>query len=38
VEAAMTLLSGKTVEKEITLASRVFTKDNIDAGGEWLSE
>lgn len=38
VEAAMALLSGKTVEKEITLASRVFTKDNIDAGGEWLSE
>jgi len=38
VEAAMTLLAGKTVEKEITLASRVFTKDNIDAGGEWLSE
>ncbi|MBN2512592.1 MAG: substrate-binding domain-containing protein [Sedimentisphaerales bacterium] len=38
VEAAMALLSGKTIEKEITLASRVFTKDNIDAGGEWLSE
>jgi len=38
IEAALELLNGKTVEKEITLKSRVFTKENIDAGGEWLSE
>jgi ribose transport system substrate-binding protein len=38
IEAALGLLNGKTVEKEITLKSRVFTKENIDAGGEWLSE
>jgi len=38
IEAALELLNGKTVEKEITLKSRVFTKVNIDAGGEWLSE
>jgi ribose transport system substrate-binding protein len=38
IETALELLNGKTVEKEITLKSRVFTKENIDAGGEWLSE
>jgi ribose transport system substrate-binding protein len=38
IETALELLNGKTVAKEITLKSRVFTKENIDAGGEWLSE
>jgi ribose transport system substrate-binding protein len=38
IAAAMDILAGKPVEKEITLASRVFTKDNIEAGGEWLTE
>ena len=38
VEAAMEILNGKTVPKEITIKSRVFTKDNIDSGGQWLSE
>ncbi len=38
VETVMKILSGQAVPKEITLASRVFTKDNIDTGGQWLSE
>ncbi|MFA5292291.1 MAG: substrate-binding domain-containing protein [Phycisphaerae bacterium] len=38
VEAAMEILNGKTVPKDITIKSRIFTKENIDAGGEWLSE
>lgn len=37
IEAALTLLNGGTVEKEIVLKSRVFTPENVDAGGEWLS-
>jgi ribose transport system substrate-binding protein len=37
IETAIKLLDGETVEKEITLNSRVFTKDNIDQGGEWLT-
>jgi len=36
VEAALTLLNGGTVKKEIVLKSRVFTPENVDAGGEWL--
>ena len=36
IEIALDILSGKQVPKEITLASRVFTKDNIDRGGELL--
>ena len=36
LEIALDILSGKQVPKEITLASRVFTKDNIDRGGEFL--
>lgn len=36
IEIALDILSGKQAPKEITLASRVFTKDNIDRGGEWL--
>jgi len=37
IDAALTLLNGGTVEKEIVLKSRVFTPENVDAGGEWLS-
>jgi ribose transport system substrate-binding protein len=38
VEKAMEIFAGKTIEKEIVLASRVFTKDNVDTGGEWLKD
>ena len=37
IENALAILNGKPVPREITLPSRVFTKSNIDAGGEWLS-
>jgi ribose transport system substrate-binding protein len=36
IETALKILAGETVPKEITLSSRVFTKENIDAGGAWL--
>ena len=36
IETAVKILSGQSVPKSITLASRVFTPENIDAGGEWL--
>jgi len=36
IEAAIILLNGGTVDKEIVLKSRVFTPDNVDQGGEWL--
>jgi hypothetical protein len=32
------ILKGKSVPREVTLQSRVFTKDNIEKGGEWLKE
>lgn len=35
---ALEILSGEKVPKEITLRSRVFTKENVDRGGEWLDE
>ncbi len=38
VETAMEILNGKTVPKEITIKSKFFTKENIDKGGEWLSD
>ncbi|MBI3006393.1 MAG: substrate-binding domain-containing protein [Ignavibacteriales bacterium] len=38
VEIALDILNGKKVAKEITLPSRVFTKENIDKGGEVLNE
>jgi ribose transport system substrate-binding protein len=38
IETALSILHGKSVPKEITLPSRVYTKDNIDKGGEWLPE
>lgn len=37
IETAMKLLQGQKVDKEITLASRIFTKENIEGGGEWLN-
>lgn len=36
IDAAMKLLNGGTVDKEITLSSKVFTAENIEAGGEIL--
>lgn len=38
VETVLKILGGETVEKEITLSSRVFTRENIDKGGEWLTQ
>ncbi len=34
VETAVRILNGETVEKKITLGTRIFTKDNVEAGGE----
>ncbi len=36
IKIAMGLLNGKDAPKEITLASRVFTKETIDTGGKLL--
>lgn len=36
IQSALEILGGRPVEKEIVLSSRVFTKENIDQGGEWL--
>lgn len=36
VQTALSILNGNTVPKEITLPSRVFTRDNVDKGGEEL--
>lgn len=36
VETALAILQGQSVPKEITLRSRVFTKENIARGGDWL--
>lgn len=38
IDNALLLLNGKTVPKEITLKSHVFTKENIDKGGKLLGE
>lgn len=38
IDTALLILQGKQVQKEITLPSRVFTKQNIGTGGEWLKE
>ncbi len=38
IQTALKILNGENVPKEITLRSRVFTKDNMDQGGEWLDE
>jgi ribose transport system substrate-binding protein len=36
IEVALKLLRGEPVGREITVASRVFTPENIERGGEWL--
>jgi ribose transport system substrate-binding protein len=36
IETALAILDGKKVPKEITLPSRVYTKDNVERGGEEL--
>ncbi len=38
VAAALKILGGGQVPKEITLTSRVFTKENVETGGERLGE
>jgi ribose transport system substrate-binding protein len=38
IELGLDVLNGKKVDKEVTLSSRVFTKENIDAGGEVLKD
>ncbi|MEI7907609.1 MAG: substrate-binding domain-containing protein, partial [Bacteroidota bacterium] len=38
IETALQILNGKKVSREITLPSKVFTKENIDKGGEALPE
>ena len=38
IELGLDLLNGKKIEKEVTLSSRVFTKDNIDSGGQLLKD
>ncbi len=38
IETALQILGGKKAAREITLPSRVFTKDNIDKGGEALPQ
>jgi ribose transport system substrate-binding protein len=38
VDAALAILRGETPPREITLGSRVFTADNVDAGGEPLGD
>jgi ribose transport system substrate-binding protein len=38
IEAALRILKGEEVPKEITLRSRVFTPENIKKGGEWLDQ
>jgi ribose transport system substrate-binding protein len=36
IETALAILQGKPIKKEITLPSRIFTKENIDSGGEYI--
>ena len=36
IDSALVLLRGSIVPKVVTLKSRVFTKENIAQGGEWL--
>jgi len=36
IESAMKIFHGEAVPKEVTLRSRVFTRDNINQGGKWL--
>lgn len=36
IASALRILAGEKVPRELTLRSRVFTRENIDRGGEWL--
>ncbi len=36
IDTALRILKGEKVPKEITLRSRVFTRENIRQGGQWL--
>ena len=36
IETALKILHKETVEKNITLGTKIFTKDNVDKGGETL--
>lgn len=36
IDAALKILKGETVEKDIILGSRIFTKENVASGGEAL--
>jgi len=36
IDMALQILGGNKVPKEVTLPSRVYTKDNLDQGGEEL--
>ena len=36
IEQAFKVLNGEEIPRKITLKSRVFTKDNLEQGGEWL--
>lgn len=36
IDVALKILQGETVPKEIILNSRVFTRENIDRGGDWI--
>lgn len=38
IATALTILQGKQVPREIVLPSRVFTRENVDKGGELLKE
>jgi len=38
IENALSILAGKSVPKEITLPSRVFTRATVETGGEWLTQ
>jgi len=38
IQVALDILNGRSVPKEIKLPSRVFTRENIEQGGEWLEE
>jgi ribose transport system substrate-binding protein len=34
IETALKILAGETVPKQITLGSRIVTKENVDRGGD----
>jgi ribose transport system substrate-binding protein len=38
IDTALRILRGEKVAKEIPLRSRIFTRDNISRGGEWLDK